>query len=255
MEKKIKFLLKSTVIYTSIASFGVSCFDQGRQSPVLMGKKDSKKLKSDANITNQNNTPLKQNEDLWLNASIQAKQPKSVLAHKYEESDNQENIDHSLLQNRLDNVSEEMATLDPIAPTKTDLKIENNQEDSMYIEIVNGNTDGNTSDNGPIYEKIIDTASYYETPRSSSNHQNLIPTNENLTQAHKSAAPIYQNRTDTNQDEEPIYEEIDLKKEEENNKNKKPIEQNLSSVSKLQDTVMGVFKSAWNAFYETHFQG
>ncbi|WP_148269035.1 hypothetical protein [Cardinium endosymbiont of Encarsia pergandiella] len=232
-----------------MASFGVACFDQSTQRPFLMGKKDSKKLKSYAGITNQNNKLLKQNEAQWLDASIEAKQHKSVLTHKYVESDNQLNIDLNRFEQRLDNVSEEMATLDPIASTTTALhsieglekkakKIENNQEEPIYIEIV----DDETTDNDPIYEEIpntdkeiIETASYYETPRSNGNHQNLSRINENLAQAHKSEAPIYQNRTDTNQDEEPIYEEIDFKREEGNNKSEKVIHQNPSSASKKQD--------------------
>ncbi|MGI2262101.1 hypothetical protein ACRRVA_02205 [Candidatus Cardinium hertigii] len=234
-----------------MASFGVACFDQSTQRPFLMGKKDSKKLKSYAGITNQNNKPLKQNETQWLDASIEAKQHKSVLTHKYGESDNQSNIDLNRFEQRLDNVSEEMATLDPIASTKTALhsieglekkakKIENNQEEPSYIEIV----DDKTTDNDHIYEEIpntdkeiIETASYYETPRSNGNYQKHTDQKSiliHLEQADKSDARIYQNAAHIDPYADHIYEAIHLIKEPENNNNKKLSDQNRSPVSKKQ---------------------
>ncbi|WP_432466563.1 hypothetical protein [Candidatus Cardinium hertigii] len=221
-----------------------------------MGTRDRKELKNYASTTDQSNKRLMQDEGQCLDVSIQAKRTKSVLAHTYEKNDNQSNIDLDLFHQKLDNVNEGTTTWDPIASTQIALdsteglekkakKTENNQEKPMYIDIIDykpqpisDKLNGYYStDNENFYEEIIDTESYYETPRSNSSHQK--DTDQKLSpihpeQTHKSEALIYQNGIDMNQHEEPIYEEIDCKKEEESNKNKQPIHQNTSSTSKKQ---------------------
>ncbi|WP_034576331.1 hypothetical protein [Cardinium endosymbiont of Bemisia tabaci] len=165
----------------------------------------------------------------------------------------------------LDNVNSETSTSDSIALTKTALHstdglektaptIENNQEESMYMDIIDYKpqpisdepNSNYSTDNEPIYEEVIDTESYYETPRSNSNHpkhtDQKFPIY--LAQADKNEAHIYENGSCTNQYEEPIYEEIDSISEPKNNKNEKLSDQNRSPVSKKQvKNIRDIFKT------------